>query len=119
MSTKLYALGLIPFLYVSFIKLFMKKMIHSIIAISVVINGILCHGSYHICDKWYCFCWFWDVILNIVFITYINVTTNTQPGVFILTLIAITSYILNIFFHHWLLHVVGVQLVLCLTLYIS
>ena len=75
---------------------------------AVVVNGVLCH----------CYdCIAWDVACNLVMIAYVNRTTRCQPCTAILTVVAAVAFAMSTRQPHDLasnlLHVVGVQMVLC------
>jgi hypothetical protein len=80
-----------------------------VMAQSVLFNGILCHGSSALNLKYKKVFFYNDVILNIIFVLYVNYFTTYQPGSIIITLMGTQAWIMNRFepvswdrsFKHW------------------
>jgi len=110
-------LGLIPFLIV-FIKQ-MKQMkqitcLYKYIPLFVFMNGI----CYHIIYNDTLFFKIFDILCNIIFIIYINISTENQPYTSVITYFVFLMYYINTYIYSDLIHVLLIQMPL-LHLYIN
>ena len=82
----------------------------------IIINGILCHGSYYI--KYHLFFKKIDIVTNIFLTVYINLYSNWIPYTQICSLILLSMWQIN---NHYLnknpfIHILGVQMPSCTAL---
>ena len=106
-------LGLFPFLIYFLIN--MNWSFYGIVPLIVYINGIIYHGYYPNSPV----IRYYDIIVNICLIIYINIVTKTQPYIFIVSFFTILVFLLNSgFIRSNILHVICIQWVL-LQLYID
>lgn len=108
-------IGLLVFLFPLFHS---KSRVTQIIALIVIINGILCHGSAIIGVETYNLCRIWDILVNVGLVTYINMNSKWKPWTMIGTFTSITLWQLNnrLLKKNPILHTAGVQLPLCIAL---
>ena len=97
--------GLVPFIVV-----FLRN--GSWIALSVALNGLAFHYTLNEKLKWF------DILWNVVFATFVNFVAQD----FIVSVLTMTAYVIFVCNSLWSssyrnkIHVVGVQLVLCIAL---
>ena len=104
------ALGVLPYGYLFIIQ-------ESYMAIVVLFNGLL----YHVLFPHRIVIRFYDIIMNSIMISYVNIKTINTYFVSSMTLLAIIVYVFNIKynrkFFRSILHVIGVQWCLGVVLY--
>jgi len=84
--------SLIPFSYTVFYSDYVE--IQCISAL-IIVNGCLCHTTLAFSCKYKNVFLYYDVISNIIFTTYITLTTLWQPYTFIISATMCTTYIIN------------------------
>jgi len=99
------ALGLFFFL------LLIDNSFKGLVALIVVMNGIICHGSKYIQSELAEYCMYYDVICNVLMGLYILFTAEYQLMTFIAIFFACSVFIINKLYYesYYLFHILGVQ----------
>jgi len=84
--------SLIPFSYTVFNSDYVEV---QCISLLIIANGCLCHTTLALSCKYKMIFLYHDVISNIVFIAYINLTTLWQPYTYMISATMCTAYIIN------------------------
>lgn len=86
------AASLFPFLYTLFYSDYIEA---QCISFLIIINGSLCHVTLALSCKYKHIFIYNDVLSNIIFTAYINLTTLWQPYTLIVSIIMLVTYVTN------------------------
>lgn len=86
----------------------------------VFANGVVFHMGVATDAPFTRLAYLWDVSCNVALCIYVNVATHWQPGTALLTALSTTAWLLKKRLPKWwfLVHIVMVQWLLCLLLYV-
>lgn len=106
-------LSLIPFIFTSY-----PFSHNGWVGICVFSNGSLYHVNRAFNTKFRNIFKYNDILFNIYGCIYINILTHEQPYTFLITLLSIFSWLVNILYSDYtIIHIVLVQWPLCMLLY--
>ena len=86
----------------------------------VLVNGVVYHVGAAVGFRLVWLAYLWDLLCNVCLCVYVNVATHWQPWTVILTLLSGVSWALKSYVREfgYLVHIVFVQWILCLLLYV-